>query len=173
MQTIESTSDHLFKNINNKAFTFIKTKLKKMITQYFYNRRYLYIKIIKNIVVYNKKKSEITKLNDRLTYANILTLTQKTKYKILELNYVNYKYCNVILKVLCDELNNLEKKDNSLESGNIITRTFNSGFGGRSKQNKIIVKKNKTMRKRINTRKKQRVSKHKINTRKLSIVHAN
>ena len=168
-----SSDDHLLKNINSKAYDFIKDKLKEMIRQYFHNRRYLYVKIIKNIVVYNKKNSEITKLNDRLTYAHILTLTEKTKYKILELNFYNYKYSNKILKVFCDELKNLEKKEDNPDNENIITRTLNSGFGGRSKHNKINAKKRKTMRKRINTRKKILITKNNIKTRKLAPLNAN
>jgi hypothetical protein len=144
-----------------------------MIKQYFYNRRYLYVKIIKNIVVYNKKNSEITKLNDRLTYAHILKLTETTKYIILQLNFYNYKYSNDILEVFCNELNNLEKKETNPDNENIITRTLNSGFGGKSKHNKIIAKKNKTMRKRINTRKKRLNSKNKIKTHKFNPLNAN
>ena len=64
-------------------------------------------------------------------------------------------------------INNLEKKETNPDNENIITRTLNSGFGGKSKHNKIIAKKNKTMRKRINTRKKRLNSKNKINPLKI------
>jgi len=148
----EQNSDDLFKNINYKAFAFIKTILKKMIKHYFYNRRYLYTKIIKNIVVFDKKKKLITKIDDNLTYNKILMLTHKTKYKILELNYYIYKYSSAILKVFYDELNNLDKNVVAKKSSNIITRAlnFNSSYGG--KRNKNITRK-KVKRKRV-TRKR-------------------
>ena len=69
--------------MNFKAYGAIKNILKDMIKQYFHNRRYLYTNIIKNIVVFDKKKNIITKLNDNLTYNKILNLTHKTKFKIL------------------------------------------------------------------------------------------
>ena len=157
----EQKNDDLFTNINYKALAFIKTKLKKMIKHYFYNRRYLYTKIIKNIVVFDKKKKLITKIDDNLTYNKILILTHKTKYKILELNYYIYKYSSTILKVFYDELNNLDKNSDALKSSNIITRAlnFNSGYGG--KRNKRITRKRGKRNKRI-TRK--RITRKRSNT---------
>ena len=156
-----TNNDDLFKNINYKAFAFIKTILKKMIKHYFYNRRYLYTKIIKNIVIFDKKKKLITKIDDNLTYNKILELTHKTKYKILELNYYVYKYSSVILKVFYNELNNLDKKTVALKSSNIIARALNfkTGYGG--KRNKRITRKNI---KHKSIRHKSR--KHKRGTRK-------
>jgi len=161
--TSEQNNDDLFKNINYKAFAFIKTILKKMIKHYFYNRRYLYTKIIKNIVVFDKKKKLITKIDDNLTYNKILLLTHKTKYKILELNYYIYKYSSAILKVFYDELNNLDKKIDAKKSSNIISRalTFNSSYGGKRKKNitrkrvtrKNIIRKN-IIRKRVTRKRK-------------------
>jgi hypothetical protein len=150
--TSEQNNDDLFKNINYKAFAFIKTILKKMIKHYFYNRRYLYTKIIKNIVVFDKKKKLITKIDDNLTYNKILMLTHKTKYKILELNYYIYKYSSAILKVFYDELNNLDKNIVAKKSSNIITRAlnFNSSYGG--KRNKNIIRKRVTRKNIIRKR---------------------
>jgi hypothetical protein len=156
--TSEQNIDDLFKNINYKAFAFIKTILKKMIKHYFYNRRYLYTKIIKNIVVFDRKKKLITKIDDNLTYNKILLLTHKTKYKILELNYYIYKYSSAILKVFYDELNNLDKKLDAKKSSNIISRAlnFNSSYGGKRKKNitrKRVTRKNMT-RKRVTRKRK-------------------
>ena len=153
-----TNNDDLFKNINYKAFAFIKTILKKMIKHYFYNRRYLYTKIIKNIVIFDKKKKLITKIDDNLTYNKILELTHKTKYKILELNYYVYKYSSVILKVFYNELNNLDKKTVALKSSNIIARALNfkTGYGG--KRNKRITRKSikhKSIKHKRGTRKRQ------------------
>jgi hypothetical protein len=108
-----------------------------MIKNYFYSRRYLYTKIIKNIVVFDKKKKLITKIDDNLTYNKILLLTHKTKYKILELNYYIYKYSSAILKVFYDELNNLDKKIVAKKSSNIISRAlnYNSSYGGKHNKN--------------------------------------
>ena len=146
--TRNQNNDDLFKNIKYKAFAFIKTLLKKMIKNYFYNRRYLYTNIIKNIVVFDKKKKLITKIDDNLTYNKILLLTHKTKYKILELNYYIYKYSSAILKVFYDELNNFDKNVVAQKSSNIISRAlnFNSSYGG--KRNKNITRK-RVMRKRV------------------------
>ena len=156
-----TNNDDIFKNINYKAFAFIKTILKKMIKHYFYNRRYLYTKIIKNIVIFDKKKKLITKIDDNLTYNKILELTHKTKYKILELNYYVYKYSSVILKVFYNELNNLDKKTVALKSSNIIARALNfkTGYGG--KRNKRITRKS-IKHKSI----KHKSIKHKRGTRK-------
>ena len=163
-----ANNEELFKNINYKAYNFIKTILKKMITQYFYNRRYLYTNIIKNIVKFDKKKNMITKLNDGLTYNKILQLTHKTKYKILELNYYVYKYINAILKVFSIELSNLDKKSNMQGTNDVITNTLNNGFGGKSRHNKLNTYKNRTQQKKNTRRKRGLFIKHQITRKKKS-----
>ena len=163
-----ANSEELFKNINYKAYNFIKNILKKMITQYFYNRRYLYTNIIKNIVQFDKKKNMITKLNDGLTYNKILQLTHKTKYKILELNYYVYKYVNAILKVFSIELSNLDKKSNMQGTNDVITNTLNNGFGGKSRHNKLNTYKNRTKQKKNTRRKRGLFIKHQITRKKKS-----
>ena len=168
VQTGGNSSEELFKNINYKAYNFIKNILKKMITQYFYNRRYLYTNIIKNIVQFDKKKNMITKLNDNLTYNKILQLTHKTKYKILELNYYVYKYVNAILKVFSIELSNLDNKSNMQETSNVITNTLNNGFGGQSSHNQVNAYKNRTKQKKITRRKRGTVMKHLTTQKKKS-----
>jgi hypothetical protein len=127
----------------------------------------LYTKIIKNIVVFDKKKKLITKIDDNLTYNKILLLTHKTKYKILELNYYIYKYSSSILKVFYNELNNLDKNIVTQKSSNIISRAlnFNSSYGG--KRNKNITRKRVT-RKRVTHKRvtRKRVTRKRVNRKK-------
>ena len=144
-----SDDDKLF--VNYKAFDFIKTILTTMIKHYFFYRRYLYINIIEKIVKFDKKKNIITKLNDNLTYIDIMRLTHKTKYQILEMNYYTYNGVNSILKVFSNEvkkLEKLEKKTIRQEDTNKITTPLQSGYGGKSKHNKINAHKKRTLRKK-------------------------
>jgi len=158
-----SDDDKLFANY--KALNFIKTILTTMIKDYFFNRRYLYTNIIEKIVKFDKKKNIITKLNDNLTYIDIMRLTHKTKYQILEMNYYTYNGVNSILKVFSNELKKLEKKTIKQEDTNIITRPLHSGYGGKSRHNKINAHKKRTLRKK-RTRKEGLMSKKHRETRK-------
>ena len=134
-----------------------------MIKEYFKKRQYLYVRIIKSIVVFDKKKNEITKINDNLTYREILNLTHQTKCKILELSYYTYKYTNLILKIFYDELDDFKTASTGL------VNPFNNGFGGKTIHNKINSlkqKKRKTAIRIRNTRKKRAMYKKILTRRK-------
>jgi len=151
---------------NYKFFNAFKSHLKTMIKNYFKTRVNLYNNIVKELFVFDKKSNTIITLNSRLTYKYISELSKKTEIILLDLHIVLFKTLNSILTDCVNEINIMNKTENSPNESPLAEPNTMTYIGGikTKKHKKISIKKHK--KRSIKKHKKRSIKKHKKRTTK-------